>query len=84
MVRSYGLYDFVVFRWGEVNQMLKYFVALQTRIAELRTRQEGQAYVEYAVLIAIVAIGAVALLIVFRTKLATAFSDLGDLVNGAV
>ncbi len=64
--------------------MLKFFVALQTRLAGLRGREEGQAYVEYAVLIAIVAIGAIALLIAFRGDLSSAFSDLGDLVNGAV
>ena len=38
--------------------MLKLFIALQNRVAELRDREEGQTFVEYGVLIAIVAIGA--------------------------
>ena len=64
--------------------MLKLWVSLQNRIAELRDREEGQTYVEYAVLIAIVAVGAVALLIAFRGDISKAFTDLGNAINGAV
>ena len=64
--------------------MLKLFVALQTRLADLRTREDGQTYVEYAVLIAVVAVAAIALLVAFRGDLSTAFSDLGDAVTAAV
>ena len=64
--------------------MLKLFVAMQNKIAELRDREEGQTFVEYGVLIAIVAIGAIALLIVFRTKLSDAFTALGGALGGAL
>jgi Flp pilus assembly pilin Flp len=56
--------------------MLKLFVALQNRVAELRDREEGQAYVEYGVLIAVVAIAMIAVFIAFRTQLTTAFNNL--------
>ena len=64
--------------------MLKFFVALQSRLVELRDREEGQTYVEYGVLIAVVAIAAIGLLVLFRGDLATAFGDLGDAVTNAV
>ena len=64
--------------------MLKLFVSIQTRIAELRDREAGQTYVEYAVLIALVALGAIILLGLFKDDIATAFGDLGDAVTGAV
>ena len=53
--------------------MLKLFISMQNKIAELRDREEGQTFVEYGVLIAIVAIGAIALLVVFRDELSDAF-----------
>ena len=61
--------------------MLKLWVSLQNRIAELRDREEGQTYVEYAVLIAVVAIAAAGLLIAFRGDIASAFDKLGDAVK---
>jgi Flp pilus assembly pilin Flp len=64
--------------------MLKLFVSIQTRIAELRDREAGQTYVEYAVLIALVALGAIVLLGLFKDDLKTAFGDLGDAVTGVV
>ena len=60
--------------------MLKLFVALQNRVAELRDREEGQAYVEYGVLLAIVAIGLIVTMGFFRTDLINAFNR----IRGAV
>ena len=57
--------------------MLKLFVALQNRVAELRDREEGQAYVEYGVLIAVVAIGMIVFLGLFRGQLRDAFASIG-------
>jgi Flp pilus assembly pilin Flp len=62
--------------------MLKLFVSLQNRLAELRDREDGQAYVEYGVLIAVVAIGMIAALILFRKDLGTAFSDISGKLLG--
>ena len=62
--------------------MLKLIVSLQNRVAELRDREEGQAYVEYGVLIAVVAIGMIVFLGLFRGQLSSAFSSIGnDLLN---
>ena len=62
--------------------MLKICVALQNRFAELRDREEGQAYVEYGVLIAIVALGMIIALTAFRTQLGDAFDKVGTkLIN---
>ena len=60
--------------------MLKLFVALQNRVAELRDREEGQAYVEYGVLLAIVAIGLIVTMGFLRTDLINAFNR----IRGAV
>ena len=62
--------------------MLKIFVALQNRVAELRDREDGQAYVEYGVLIAVVALGMIIALGLFRDQLDSAFSKVGTkLIN---
>ena len=62
--------------------MLKIFVALQNRFAELRDREEGQAYVEYGVLLAIVAIGLIVTMGFFRTDLVNAFNRIRTSVQG--
>ena len=62
--------------------MLKLFVALQNRVAELRDREEGQAYVEYGVLLAIVAIGVIATMILFKADIVTAFNKIRTAVQG--
>lgn len=64
--------------------MLKLFISMQNKIAELRDREEGQTFVEYGVLIAIVAIGAIALLVAFRKDLSDAFDALGGALGGAL
>ena len=62
--------------------MLKLFIALQTRITELRDRQEGQAYVEYGVLLALVAIGLIVTVGLFRDEIVNAFKDITTAVKG--
>lgn len=62
--------------------MLKLFIALQTRVAELRDRQEGQAYVEYGVLLALVAIGVIGTVLLFREDIIDAFNDIRTGVQG--
>ena len=62
--------------------MLKLFVALQNRVAELRDREDGQAYVEYGVLLAIVAIGLIVTMGFFRNDLIAAFNRIrGSIQN---
>ena len=62
--------------------MLKIFVALQNRFAELRDREEGQAYVEYGVLLAIVAIGLIVTMGYFRNDVIGAFDRIRTSVQG--
>ena len=62
--------------------MLKYFVALQTRFVELRENQKGQAYVEYGVLLALVAIALIVTLGLFKDDIASAFNKIGNTVSG--
>jgi Flp pilus assembly pilin Flp len=64
--------------------MLKLFVSLQNRVAALRDREDGQAFVEYGVLLAIVAIGMIAVLLLFRKDIADALSAIGSKLTGAV
>jgi Flp pilus assembly pilin Flp len=62
--------------------MLKIFVALQTRLAQVRDRQEGQAYVEYGVLLALVAIALIVTLGFFADDIKSAFDKIGNTVSG--
>jgi Flp pilus assembly pilin Flp len=62
--------------------MLKLFIALQTRVTGLRDRQEGQAYVEYGVLLALVAIGLIVTVGLFRDEIIQAFKDITTAVKG--
>jgi len=58
--------------------MLKLFVLLQSRVMELRDRQDGQAFAEYGLLLAIVAVAMIAVLIVFKGALASAFNTVSN------
>jgi len=58
--------------------MLKLFVTLQSRVMELRDRQEGQAFAEYGLLLAIVAIGLLVVLAVFRDALIGVFNTVAN------
>ena len=62
--------------------MLKFFVSLQNRVAELRDREDGQAFVEYGVLLAIVAIGLIVLLTTFRNDICDALNAIGRRPRG--
>jgi Flp pilus assembly pilin Flp len=61
--------------------MLKLFVALQTRFVELRESQKGQAYVEYGVLLALVAIALIVTLGFFADDIQKAFDKIGNTVS---
>jgi Flp pilus assembly pilin Flp len=63
--------------------MLKTFVALQLRLFELRDREDGQAFAEYGVLLAVVAIGMIVALGIFRGQIESAFSAIGSSLLGA-
>jgi Flp pilus assembly pilin Flp len=62
--------------------MLKFFVALQTRFVELRDSEKGQAYVEYGVLLALVAIALIVTLGFFADDIESAFNKIGNTVSG--
>jgi Flp pilus assembly pilin Flp len=61
--------------------MLKLFVSLQTRFMELRESQKGQAYVEYGVLLALVAIALIVTLGFFADDIEAAFNKIGNTVS---
>lgn len=54
--------------------MLKLFVALQSRYMDLRDREEGQAFTEYAVILAVVGIALAGVLLIFEGTLANVFT----------
>ena len=58
--------------------MLKLFVALQSRYMDLRTREEGQAFTEYAVILAVVGIALAGVLLIFKNTLATTFTNVSN------
>jgi len=62
--------------------MLKFIVPLQTRYMELRDNEKGQAYVEYGILLALVAVGLIVTLGLFRDDLIAAFNVLRGKVDG--
>jgi Flp pilus assembly pilin Flp len=59
--------------------MLKLFVALQTRVMNFRD-EKGQAYAEYGILLALVAVGLIVALGLFRKDIADAFDKIGEKV----
>jgi Flp pilus assembly pilin Flp len=63
--------------------MLKLFVSLQNSFAALRDREDGQAFAEYGVLLAVVAIGLIVALGLFRGQIADAFNAIGNSLKGA-
>jgi Flp pilus assembly pilin Flp len=63
--------------------MLKLFVSLQNTLAGLRDREDGQAFAEYGVLLAVVAIGLIVALGLFRQDIADWFDALAGKLNGA-
>ena len=63
-----------------VKQMLKFIVPLQLRLMELRDREEGQAFAEYAVLVAVVAIGLIVGMGLFAGQIKAEFTKIGNLL----
>ena len=63
--------------------MLKFIVAASDRgYMELRDNEKGQAYVEYGILLALVAVGLIITLVAFKDQIAAAFTSLGNKVDG--
>jgi Flp pilus assembly pilin Flp len=54
---------------------------IRTRIADLRARQDGVTAVEYALMVAIIALLMVAGFFLLFENVSTAFSDTGDCVS---
>jgi pilus assembly protein Flp/PilA len=52
------------------------FLGLSDSLDELRTREEGQALVEYALLLALIAVVSIAVLTVLGTKVSHIFSKI--------
>jgi Flp pilus assembly pilin Flp len=52
--------------------MLKPVVALQTWVAEARTRQEGQTMAEYSIVLGVITLGVIALFITLGGQIAAA------------
>jgi Flp pilus assembly pilin Flp len=55
---------------------------IRTRVAELRAREDGVTAVEYALMVAIIALLMVAGFFLLFENVSTAFSDAGTCVNG--
>ena len=53
-------------------------VRLQNAVANLRDREEGQAMVEYALILALVSIAAIVALTTLGTKVTTAFNKINN------
>ena len=53
-------------------------VRLQNAVAALREREEGQGMVEYALILALVSIVAIAALAILGTKVRTAFEQINN------
>jgi len=56
---------------------------LRSRIAELLRRHDGQTLVEYALIIALIAVGLIVALIFLRTEIKELFSDVGNELDKA-
>jgi len=59
------------------------FTYVRTKVADLRTREDGVTAVEYALMVAIIALLMVAGFFLLFENVSTAFSDTGDCVNNA-
>ena len=64
-----------------VDTLTSLVVRLQNAVYDLRHREEGQGLVEYVTLIALIALGLFAALIVFRDELGTIFSKITNKIQ---
>jgi pilus assembly protein Flp/PilA len=63
--------------------MLRMFVGLQTWIATARGREEGQALVEYALILALIAVVSLVALEALGTGVSTQLQAIADAIAGA-
>ena len=64
-----------------VDVLTSVVVRLQNLVYDVRDREEGQGLVEYVTLIALIALGLFAAIIVFRKELGTIFSKITDKIE---
>jgi pilus assembly protein Flp/PilA len=63
--------------------MTRMILGLQKRLAAARAREEGQAMVEYALILALVSIAAIATLTLIGTEVDTVLTDVLNALTGA-
>jgi pilus assembly protein Flp/PilA len=63
--------------------MLRMIVGLQTWFATARDREEGQALVEYALILALIAVVSIGILTTLGTNVAARLGDVATAVSGA-
>ena len=64
--------------------VLRLTVAIQNRIANVREREEGQTFVEYALLIAGIAVLLIVAIIFLKDRIANLFSSTGSSVTNPI
>ena len=67
-----------------VDVLTSIVVRLQNVVYDVRDREEGQGLVEYVTLIALIALGLFAALIVFRDELGTIFSKITNKIEASL
>jgi pilus assembly protein Flp/PilA len=63
--------------------MLRMFIGMQRWIATARDREEGQALVEYALILALIAVISIAALEALGTGVSTQLQAIADAISGA-
>jgi Flp pilus assembly pilin Flp len=58
--------------------LLKSFVYLQSHLAQLRTREEGQTMAEYGVVLAVICVAIITALVLLRQQIAAAIQAVVD------
>jgi pilus assembly protein Flp/PilA len=63
--------------------MLQMYVGLQTWVASIRDREEGQALVEYALILALIAVVSIAALTTLGTNVSARLTDIATAIGNA-
>jgi pilus assembly protein Flp/PilA len=63
--------------------MLRMYVGLQTWVASMRDREEGQALVEYALILALIAVVSIVALTDLGTAVSNQLTAIGTAIAGA-
>lgn len=63
--------------------MLRMYIGLQTWVASMRDREEGQALVEYALILALIAVVSIAALTALGTSVSNQLTAIGNAIAGA-